>query len=148
MSTGMPTLGIKPLTAQTSRACSVKEHRKRRRIALPPMYSAVVVRVLSEQAEPIEGHALNMSESGIAVELDRIVPPGSPVTVEFTVSGLGRARPNDWPVFVAAAEVLRHDDMDDFPGGPYKTALRFVKIPTMVQAQIARYIASHDPPGN
>jgi len=137
--------GMNAITAESSRIKSVKEHRKRRRIALPPMYSTVVVRVLSEQSEPVDGHAVNMSESGLAVELDRLVPPGSPVTVEFSVSGLGRARPDEWPVFVAAAEVLRHDDVDDFPGGPYKTALRFVRIPTIVQAQIARYIASHEP---
>jgi hypothetical protein len=64
------------------------------------------------------------------------------VTVEFQVAGLGRLRKEEWPTFVATAEVVRLDDLADFPAGPYRTALRFVRIATMVQAQIARYVAT------
>jgi hypothetical protein len=72
--------------------------------------------------------------------VDHKIKPGSAVTVEFSVSGLGRIRGNHWPTFAAAAEVLRLDNEEDFPGGPYRTALRFIRLPSIVQAQIARYI--------
>jgi hypothetical protein len=88
------------------------------------MYSQVTVRVLSEKAGPTEGHALDVSEAGILVELDNLLPIGVPVAVEFQVAGLGRLRQAEWPSLAATAEVVRHDRLDDFPAGPYQTALR------------------------
>ena len=120
-----------------------KDRRRRRRLVLAPMYTTVVVRVLSRQTPPLDGHVIDLSETGIAVELDEKIKPGSAVTVEFSVSGLGRTRNGTWPTFAAAAEVLRLDNLEDFPGGPYKTALRFIRLPSIVQAQIARYVISH-----
>ena len=120
-----------------------KDRRKRRRITLAPMYTSAVVRVLASRQPPLEGHVVDLSETGIAVQVDEKIKPGSAVTVEFTVSGLGRARGGQWPMFAAAAEVLRLDDVEDFPGGPYKTALRFIRLPSIVQAQIARYVMAH-----
>jgi hypothetical protein len=131
------------VTAAATKDVSMRERRRRPRTAVPPMYSAIVVRVLNKRHKPIEGHALNLSVSGIAVELDDLVEPGSPVTVEFSVSGLGRERAQAWPTFAATAEVVRNQDVDDFPGGPYCTALKFVRIPSIAQAQIARYIATY-----
>jgi hypothetical protein len=110
------------------------------------MYTQAVMRVLSQQAEPLEGHVVNLSEMGMVVEVDFKVAVGQPVTVEFSVSGLGRMVGENWPTFAVAAEVVRHDNLDDFPQGPYRTALKFVRIPTMVQAQLARYVASHPEP--
>ena len=138
-----PTLPMEPIavTAVTSRELSIRERRKRPRTMVPPMYSVVVLRVLNKRQEPLEGHALDISESGLAVQIDELVPPGSPVTVEFSLAGLGRERAQSWPTFVATAEVVRNQDVEEFPNGPYHTALRFVRIPSIVQAQIARYIA-------
>lgn len=137
------TLPLEPVavTAAQSRELSIRERRRRPRTAVPPMYSVVVVRVLNKRQEPLDGHALNISESGLAVQIDEIVPPGSPVTVEFSLAGLGRERAQSWPTFVATAEVVRNQEVEEFPGGPYHTALKFVRIPSIVQAQIARYIA-------
>lgn len=134
---------VHAITAEESRVEALRDRRRKGRAGVPPMYSQVTVRVLNQKSEPIEGHALNVSESGLAAELDHLIPAGSPVTVEFAVAGLGRARPQQWPTFVATAEVTRTQDVDDFPGGPYHTAFRFVRIPTIVQAQIARYVACH-----
>lgn len=119
------------------------ERRRRRRTQVPAMYSLAIVRVLSQKGDPLEGHVIDLSETGMAVQLDSIVPVGQAVTVEFRVSGLGRIVHEEWAEFAAAAVVVRHDDMDDFPAGPYKTALRFVRIGTMAQAQIARFVATH-----
>jgi len=118
-----------------------RDRRKKRRVPVPAMYSAVTLRVLADRKGPLEGHMRDICESGMAVELDELVPLGSSVTIEFRLSGLGRLRAQEWPQFAATAEVTRHDDVDDFPNGPYKMALRFVKLPTIVQAEIARYVA-------
>ena len=119
-----------------------KERRRRRRINVQPMYTFASLRVLSRCDGPLEGHVINLSETGMVVEIDNMVPVGQPVTVEFCVSGLGRLRGDEWPTYAVAAEVVRLDDVAEFPQGPYRTALRFVRIPTMAQAQIARYIAT------
>ena len=118
-----------------------RDRRKKRRVPVPCMYSTVTLRILADRKEPLEGHIRDLSESGMCVELDELVPIGAPVAIEFCLSGLGRFRGQEWPQFAATAEVTRHDDLDDFPQGPYKIALRFVKLPTMTQAQIARYVA-------
>jgi len=117
-----------------------KDRRRRRRVDVPAMYTSVSLRVLSRQGAPLEGHVMDLSETGMAVELDEQIAVGQAVTVEFSVAGLGRMRQEQWPTYAVAAEVMRIDDLVDFPGGPYRTALRFVRIPTMVQAQIARYV--------
>ena len=140
----LPAPTIHPHPKSTAHAARdiTRERRRRTRRPVPPMYSEVTVRVLSEKAGPLEGHAVNISEGGLAVELDALIPAGAPVALEFRIAGLGRMRMAEWPLLAATAEVVRHDHLDDFPRGPYRTALRFVKIPTMAQAQIARYIAA------
>ena len=124
-------------------AIEAKDRRRRRRSNVQPMYSSCVVRVLSKARPPIEGHVVDLSETGIAVEVDELIKVGQAVTIEFMVAGLGRLRNHAWQMFAAAAEVTRHDEVEDFPGGPYKTALRFIRLPAILQAQIARYIIAH-----
>jgi len=121
----------------------LQERRRRRRAYVPPMYTQAVVRVLSQRGMPLEGHVLDLSETGLAVQVDEKIPVGQAVTVEFRVAGLGRVVADQWSEFAAAAIVVRQDDLEDFPDGPYKLALRFVRINTMAQAQIARFVATH-----
>ncbi|MGN6369316.1 MAG: PilZ domain-containing protein [Phycisphaerae bacterium] len=121
-----------------------KDRRRRRRVDLQPMYTAVSVRVLARRDEPLEGHAVNLSETGVVVEIDNMIPIGQAVTLELKVAGLGRLREEQWPTYAVAAEVVRIDDLAEFPQGPYKVAMRFVRIPTMTQAAIARYVATHE----
>jgi c-di-GMP-binding flagellar brake protein YcgR len=121
----------------------LQERRRRRRAHVPPMYTSAIVRVLAQPGEPLEGHVQDLSETGMAVQVDSLIPVGQAVTVEFRVVGLGRMSNDQWPEFVAAAVVVRHDDVEDFPHGPYKIALRFVRIGTMAQAQIARFVATN-----
>jgi hypothetical protein len=80
----------------------------------------------------------------MVVEIDSLIPIGQAVTLEFQISGLGRVRDDMWPTFAVAGEVVRIDDLAEFPQGPYRVALRFVRIPTMTQAAIARYVATHE----
>ena len=133
-------------TAADLAPLAARDRRKRRRVPVSPMYSAVVLRVLGARREPLDGHALNVSETGMAVEVDYKIQPGTPVAVEFTVSGLGRPRGKQWPVMVAAAEVVRDASQEDFPQGPYRVGLRFLRISSITQAQIARYVVSHAMP--
>ena len=121
-----------------------KDRRRRRRVNLQPMYTTVSVRVLSKRDVPLDGHAINLSETGVVVEVDSVIPIGQAVTLELTVAGLGRLREETWPTYSVAAEVVRVDDLAEFPQGPYRVAMRFVRIPTMTQAAIARYVATHE----
>lgn len=120
----------------------VHERRRRRRVPLQPMYTSAIVRILAQRENPIEGSVLDLSENGMAIDLDRLVPVGQAVAIEFRIAGLGAVRDGEWAEYTAVGEVLRHDDVDDFPGGPYRTAIRFGRIATMTQAQIARFVAT------
>lgn len=128
---------------QHATVTGLQERRRRRRVAVLPMYSFARVRVLSQRGAEIEGHILDISENGLAVELDSRVAVGQAITVEFRVAGLGRIVEDEWMEIAAAGEVVRQDNLDDFPGGPYKIAIRFVRMSTMAQAQIARFVATH-----
>jgi len=131
-----------PFRVMPAGVAEFKDRRRRRRVTLQPMYTRLNLRVLSRAGGPLEGHVLDISETGMSVQVDDQIPVGQPVTVEFTVAGLGRLRQEEWPSIAAAAEVVRIDDLADFPKGPYRTALRFVRISTMAQAQIARFVAN------
>jgi c-di-GMP-binding flagellar brake protein YcgR len=144
-----PALSERPIRATVTSQVRIapgvgefKERRRRRRIALEPMYTFASVRVLTRQEGPLEGHIVNLSETGAVIEVDEKIGTGQPVTVQFSVAGLGQLRNNEWPTYSAAAEVVRIDDLEDFPQGPYRIAMKFVRIPTMAQAQIARYIVT------
>jgi c-di-GMP-binding flagellar brake protein YcgR len=130
-----------PVQLRSDAVVALQERRRRRRAYVAPMYTQVTVRVIGQQGEIIEGHVCDLSETGMAVEMDSLVAVGQPVTVEFRVSGLGRVVDDQWIEIVAAAEVVRHDNVDDYPHGPYKVALRFVRMSTMAQAQISRFVA-------
>ncbi len=133
-----------PATTQTPAAPgALLDRRRRRRAQVPPMYTEAIIRVLSRREEPIEAHVRNVSETGIALEADALVPVGHPVAIEFQVAGMGKMDRMGWAEFTIAGEVVRLDDVDDFPGGPYRIAVRFVQISTMMQANIARFVATH-----
>ncbi len=124
------------------KAPQIDDRRRSQRAPTLPAYTAVAVRVLTQRQEPVEGHVLNVSETGLAVELDERLMPGAAVTVEFCVSGMGDPDGQEWPTHRATAEVVRNDDVEDFPGGPYPTALNFVHIGPAERANIATFVAA------
>lgn len=132
-----------PPQTEPAAITGLQERRRRRRAVVPPMYTEARLRMLSRRQNPIDGYVVNLSETGMLVEADALIPVGQPVTVQFRAAGLGKIEHGAWTEFAAAAEVVRHDDLDDFPGGPYRIALRFVQISTMMQAHIARFVATH-----
>lgn len=122
-------------------APQLDDRRRSQRVPTLPAYTAVAVRVLTQRQEPMEGHVLNVSETGLAVELDDQLLPGSAVTVEFCVSGLGDPNGEEWPTHRATAEVVRNGDVEDFPAGPYQAALNFIHIGPAERANIASFVA-------
>jgi c-di-GMP-binding flagellar brake protein YcgR len=120
----------------------LQERRRRRRAKVPPMYTSAIVRMLAKRGEPLEGHVIDISETGISVEVDSLIPVSQAVTVEFRIAGLGRIAGDEWSEYAAAGIIVRHDNLDDFPSGPYRMAIKFARISTMSQAQIARFVAT------
>ena len=120
----------------------MQERRRRRRVRVASMYSFATVRMLGQRTGPIEGYVIDVSETGLALEVDTLIPVGQTVTVQFRIAGLGALRHETWAEYAAAAEVVRHEDVDDFPSGPYRIGLRFVRVSTMTQAKIARFVAT------
>jgi len=142
-SSRVPPTAVDPrVKVQAETVAGLQERRRRRRVNVLPMYTQVVVRVMATKGEPLEGHILDLSETGMMVNLDERLPVGQAVTVEFRVSGLGRVVADQWSEFAAAAVVVREGEVEDFPHGPYEMGLRFVRISTMAQAQIARFVAT------
>ncbi len=87
--------------------------RRHERFVLPPMYSAATVRRVVRGAgmtmQVLEGHAYDISESGIRLELDEPLAVGEEVRVTVELPGNGGT-------IAAWAEVVRvYDEIDD-PG--------------------------------
>lgn len=122
-------------------AHAISNRRKRPRVSLDPAYTTVTLRRLGQRLMPLEGHVVNLCENGMSVQLDETIAIGTPVTVEFSIAGLGATRSAAWPVIAAAGEVIRldSDEAVDFPCGPYRMAIKFARLSTIAQAQIARF---------
>jgi c-di-GMP-binding flagellar brake protein YcgR len=134
-------------TLEVGRMTDVANRRRRPRVVVPAAYAAATLRVVGQRGEPLMAHVLNLAEGGMAVEADGPVEPGTPLTVELCIPGLGRLRNDCWPVMVAAGQVVRVDVDEDLPQGPVRLAVRFERISTMTQAHIARFVASQEKPG-
>ena len=88
------------------------------RFVLTPMYTRVAVqRVTDRRSERLEGHAYDLSEGGIRIELDRALEPGERVSLQLGLPG------EDIDIFVAA-RVTWISRQDDDPG-PRRAALEF-----------------------
>jgi hypothetical protein len=119
-----------------------QERRRHQRAHVPAAYSLAVVRPVSLRGPPLEGHVLDLSDTGMSVQLDIRIPVGRMVTVEFRIAGLGCVSDDQWSKMVVAANVVRQDGVKDFPGGPYRLALRFVQPSIEVREKIAQFVAT------
>ncbi|MCL4741866.1 MAG: PilZ domain-containing protein [Phycisphaerales bacterium] len=95
------------------------DRRQFERIALKPMYTPVSVRV-GETASWLEGHAYDVSEGGVQLELDAPIMPGTPVAVRIT---LPRAAGREERDVSAVGNVVWTDD--DGVDGPVRMAVVF-----------------------
>lgn len=62
---------------------AASNRRRHERFALPPAYTPVCVRLLSEADYAREGHAYDLSEGGVQFELDDFLAPGTPVVLKI-----------------------------------------------------------------
>lgn len=95
------------------------ERRQFERIALKPMYTPVRVRI-GETASWLEGHAYDVSEGGVQLELDAPIVPGTPVAVRITFPRSNGGEERD---VSAVGNVVWTDD--DGVDGPVRMAVVF-----------------------
>lgn len=95
------------------------DRRQFERIALKPMYTPISVRV-GETASWLEGHAYDVSEGGVQLELDAPIMPGTPVAVRITLPRGGGREERD---VSAVGNVVWTDD--DGVDGPVRMAVVF-----------------------
>lgn len=108
------------------------ERRQHERFTLAPMYSDVTVqRVENLSIDRFAGHAYDISESGVRIELDEPLEVGQGVAMHLSLPG------QDTPMFVAADVVWVNDELDD--PGPRRMALRFTDF--LVETERARLLA-------
>jgi hypothetical protein len=99
------------------------ERRQHERYVLPHMYTAMaIIHSRALRLERLEGHAYDISESGIRFELDEPLPPGEEIAFQLelpagagTVSGTGRV-------------VRLFDELDD--PGPRRMAIAITRYNT------------------
>ena len=113
-------------------AATQPERRLHERFTLAPMYTDVTVqRVENLSIDRFEGHAYDISESGVRIELDVALEIGQGVALHLSLPG------QENPMFVAADVVWVNDELDD--PGPRRMALRFTDF--IVETERARLLA-------
>jgi hypothetical protein len=87
------------------------------------MYTSVSVQCC-DRSEPctLEGHAYDVSESGVRIELDEPIQPGERVAVCLRLPG------ENSNVFAVGRVVWLHDELDD--PGARRMAVRFTRFLT------------------
>ncbi|QKK09131.1 MAG: PilZ domain-containing protein [Planctomycetota bacterium] len=55
------------------------------RFPLKPMYSGIEVKLTGEDQPVFEGHAYDISRSGVNFELDQAIQPGTPICLKLTL---------------------------------------------------------------
>ncbi len=97
------------------------DRRTHQRFTLMPMYTTVEARRLAADVDQaLLGHAYDISETGVRIELDEALEPGESIAVHLTLPGATSS------VAASADVVWVNDEMDD--PGPRRMALRFTKF--------------------
>ena len=93
------------------------------RFSLPPMHSFVrVSRQDEKDGEGLIGHAYDVSESGVRVELDEALAPGEAICLSISL-------PGEQTGINARGEVVWTSDPEDDPG-PRRVGVRFEQFET------------------
>ena len=93
--------------------------RRFERFALPAAYTAVAVRPMAGRRS-LNGHAYDISESGVRFELDRALPLGAAVEIKITLPG-----PEETERTVAARARVIWVEQDEEEPGPVRMAAAF-----------------------
>lgn len=100
-----------------------RDRRQHDRFLLPHMYTGItVMRAAELRLEQYEGHAYDISESGVRFELDVPLPPGDAVSFQLELPG-GAGMVN------GTGKIVRlFDELDD--PGPRRMALAITRYAT------------------
>ena len=99
------------------------ERRQHQRFRLPALYTSVIIEPRVENSVPqLCGHAYDISQSGVRIELDEPLEIGQSVQVHLELPGGNK------DVHVAASVVWVNPAEDD--PGPRRMALRFAEFKT------------------
>ncbi len=94
------------------------DRREHQRFTLMPMYTAVEAKRLAGDSDrALLGHAYDISETGVRIELDEALEPGETIALHLTLPGATSS------VTASADVVWVNDEIDD--PGPRRMALRF-----------------------
>lgn len=105
---------------------SVSLNRRRfERFALPPMYTAVIVKPVDGEGAGLVGHAYDISEAGIRFELDQPLPAGTQVVIAIELP-VGAAPRPERIVSVIANVIWVSEDPDE--PGPARMAAAFTRF--------------------
>jgi c-di-GMP-binding flagellar brake protein YcgR len=115
---------------------AVQNRREFDRFSLPPMYTHVVVRRGNGmQVETLSGHAYDVSEGGLRLEVDEELTPGELLSLHIGLPG------EDVDVF-ASARVVWTSEPDDDPG-PRRSAVKFADFSTKDdRRRLVRFLSS------
>ncbi len=97
------------------------DRRAHQRFTLMPMYTTVEAKRLAGDVDrALLGHAYDISETGVRIELDEALEPGESIAVHLTLPGATSS------VAASANVVWVNDEIDD--PGPRRMALRFTNF--------------------
>ena len=97
------------------------DRRRFERFAVAPMYTPVSVRLLADSTYDFDGHAYDVGEGGLRLELDRPIDPGTPIAIQVTLPGEGERA-----VFAFANIVWVQED--EAEPGPVRMGAAFTRF--------------------
>lgn len=104
---------------------SLINRRRHERFAVEPMYTGVAVRPLEEDAFRLLGHAYDVSEGGVCLELDVPLEPGQAVAVRLDLPRWWEGDPGPGRAIFAIGNVVWCDTEEP---GPARQAIAFTRF--------------------
>lgn len=99
--------------------------RRHERLAVPPMYTPVSVRLLSEEKFTRDGHSYDVSEGGVQFELDEAIAPGTTVAIRIELPNSFGNDPQAAREVYAVGNVVWADESEP---GPVRLAVAFTRF--------------------
>lgn len=100
--------------------------RQHERFSVAPMYSSIAVRPIDQASYTEEGHAYDISETGVCFDLDRGYAPGTELAMRIDLSEMHERDQAPNIIFVVGKVVWADDDEVN---GPVRMALSVNKYP-------------------
>ncbi len=115
-------------TALATDRPAAKERRRFPRYLLPSMYTGVEVRPLDSDKFQWQGHAYDISESGMRFEVDEPIDPGTQIAVRIDLPGSQSLAISERRPVYALADVVWVEQEDVEARGPVRMACSFKRF--------------------